>query len=781
MKKIHNQLRKDLRWYADWHNHRHHGKTHWAILMVFAIFCASVSIALVREAGVDVGVNAVAQAGKGGGKYQELATLTNKVLASSVAYNRADNANKRIFESELMSAIQARKQAILAAVETDPRSVLAIVMPEEAKENLPQKAKDALETEVTVDGEYTFYHGDDFDNSTAFYDHIFKSKGKEYKLFFVDGMDMPKANPESTVRVKGFAIDKKIVVPAKSDFTVLSQGQVLGTGTSVTKKIAVIPFNFTNNTSQPWSVDYMKTTAFTGARSSHIYYNENSYGKWGLAGASSVDGDVYNWVTIPLAADGTCPYYNYASAAESAAKAQGFTFTNYTNVVYAFPSSGTGCNWSGMGNVGGPRSWVTSFTLRTVSHELGHNFSFHHANTYNCYENGVRVSVGGSCSSTEYGDPFSIMGASQQYHHNNYHKGRLWMTSSNIETVSGSGTNTYTIMPSETASSGVQALRVAKDRDANGNPTNYYLLEVRQPYGLDAFSTTSPVAQGISIRMVPEFNISTQPQLLDMTPETTDFSDAALPVGRTFTDSKAGVTITPLSVSTAGAQVEISVSGPTCGRANPTVTLSPANQWAPAGASVTYSLTVKNNDQYCGTSTFAVTPNLPSGFTQTPSSLSFTLNSGTQSTQNVTLTSSQSIPQGAYQFSETASANGYSGSAWANYNVNPPDTTPPVVTISSPATGSTLSTKGSTTISATASDASGISKIEIYIDNNLYTTCSNVTSCSYRWSMSGVVAGTHTILAKAFDKDLVPNSNYATSTVTVQSGGGNGNGGGRKN
>ncbi len=75
------------------------------------------------------------------------------------------------------------------------------------------------------------------------------------------------------------------------------------------------------------------------------------------------------------------------------------------------------------------------------------------------------------------------------------------------------------------------------------------------------------------------------------------------------------------------------------------------------------------------------------------------------------------------------------------------DTTPPAVTVSnSPASG--ISTATTVTISASASDANGISNIMIYVDGNLKTTCPSTITCSYA---SAYLAGTHTYNAAADD------------------------------
>lgn len=69
----------------------------------------------------------------------------------------------------------------------------------------------------------------------------------------------------------------------------------------------------------------------------------------------------------------------------------------------------------------------------------------------------------------------------------------------------------------------------------------------------------------------------------------------------------------------------------------------------------------------------------------------------------------------------------------------------PSVTITSPLDQSLVGT--SATISATASDANGISKVEFYVD---WTLQSTVTTSPYIFNWSGITAGSHVVMALAY-------------------------------
>ena len=80
---------------------------------------------------------------------------------------------------------------------------------------------------------------------------------------------------------------------------------------------------------------------------------------------------------------------------------------------------------------------------------------------------------------------------------------------------------------------------------------------------------------------------------------------------------------------------------------------------------------------------------------------------------------------------------------------DPQDTTPPTVSITSPADGSYISDR--VTIPAVASDNIGVSRMEIYIDGVL-KAAKFKSSIIYRWNTRKVSKGEHIISAKAYDE-----------------------------
>lgn len=91
------------------------------------------------------------------------------------------------------------------------------------------------------------------------------------------------------------------------------------------------------------------------------------------------------------------------------------------------------------------------------------------------------------------------------------------------------------------------------------------------------------------------------------------------------------------------------------------------------------------------------------------------------------------------------------------------DITAPSVSIGSPTAGTTVT--GSVTISATATDASGVAKVEFLIDNVVVAT-DTTSAYSYIWNTTTATNGTHTLTARA--TDTVGNAGTSTAvSVTV--------------
>jgi chitodextrinase len=189
--------------------------------------------------------------------------------------------------------------------------------------------------------------------------------------------------------------------------------------------------------------------------------------------------------------------------------------------------------------------------LRVVAHELGHNFGTHHASTYAC---GTAVYAASGCSTSEYGDPFTVMGSSSQRLHTAYARAELGHLTDTL-TVTASGS--YTVVPVGLSGPSPRQLRISRGGG------NYLYLEFRQPLGFfDNFGATDPAVTGVAVRFNTAFNTYSQSKLLDAHPGGS-FGDAPFQAGESWTDPVSGVRITVVSVSPAGASVTVQLGGDT--------------------------------------------------------------------------------------------------------------------------------------------------------------------------------------------------------------------------
>jgi len=135
--------------------------------------------------------------------------------------------------------------------------------------------------------------------------------------------------------------------------------------------------------------------------------------------------------------------------------------------------------------------------------------------------------------------------------------------------------------------------------------------------------------------------------------------------------------------------------------------------------------------------------------TATSSPFSFSWNSATVSN------GSHSITVKAYDAASNI------GSALVTINVNNVVAiTPPSVTIAAPLTSTSVS--GTVAVQGSASDSSGVAKIELDVDGVAVATAI-VSPFSFSWNSASKTNGSHTLTVKAFD----PTNNMGSASVTV--------------
>jgi hypothetical protein len=358
------------------------------------------------------------------------------------------------------------------------------------------------------------------------------------------------------------------------------------------------------------------------------------------------------------------------------------------------------------------------------THELGHNFGLYHAGSVSCLSAG--------CSVAEYGDPYNTMGNKAMMHYDATQKARLgWISSSAVVTHTG-GTANYTLFPFEASGGGTYAVKIA----AASNRT--YWIEYRQPLGFDASSTG-----GVQFRVSSPFASSSGSD--DTEIFNSGFGLVGLPLGSTYTDSTYGISVTVMAAGPSGATVQVSSASLTSTSTGLTSSINPAT----VGSSVTF--------------TAKVTGNAPTGtvkFTANGAALcTATLASGAANCTSSNLAAGSNSVVASYSGDVSNAAS--TSPVLSQMVASGSDTTPPTVTITSPANGATV--VGKVTLAAKATDNVAVAAITLYLDGSVVAT-TNMASVSYNWNTRKAKSGSHTISAVVRDSS----GNQATATITVK-------------
>jgi chitodextrinase len=548
----------------------------------------------------------------------------------------------------------------------------------------------------TLEGSLVVAHGDAFAADPArsrstFVDRLVTASG-EVSLAFRGKRPEGFFNG-ATVRVRGTLAGRTLTVgPSRADASVLAAAAA-ATGP---RKLAVLLVKFSAAQAEPWTIAQAQATVFSASNSVASYFAEESYG------LLTVTGDVFGYYTISIDTS-QCDYLDIGTKARAAATAAGVNLANYTQIQYAFPNLAS-CGWAGLAYVPGRDSWINNaLNLRVSAHELSHNFGVHHASTISCSEGGVRVTLSSNaanCTSSEYGDPFSIMGAASTRHtHNQQLASMGWITGSGLQTITTAGS--YTFGAAENAGATPRAVRIAR-----GNGTWLY-LELRVPFGasFDNFSASDPAVTGVSLRISNDWTTIVQSQLLDTTPATTTYADAPLAAGRSLWDPVSGVTVTTTSVSGGTATVSVGWGGDT---------IAPSTPGSPAVAATGAS-----------TARFTWTAS-----TDNVGVTGYRVSRGGVVRGTVTTTQFNDtglVPGTTYQYSVVAldAATNVSGAATKSFTMPQPDTTAPTAPANLRATSLT---KARAYLAWNAStDAVGVTGYRVYRNGALVATTTGLT------------------------------------------------------
>ncbi len=378
-------------------------------------------------------------------------------------------------------------------------------------------------------------------------------------------------------------------------------------------RVLYIPTTYADQNAVPAT----EATALQMMRDVSDYYATNSYGRLTLL----------TTVTPPVKLPHTENWYiqrdtsnggdidgeglSMAHAREEAKKL-GFDFTNFDCTVMRH-NGGPG-SYGGLG--GGSTVWIRGDGAALTAHEVGHAFALGHSNFWDT----AGTSAIGAGTNQEYGDSYDVMGGGgvPNEHYNSQAKSQIrWLPRDYIQDITQSGLYRIFAFDQPTLEPTKRyALNITKDAQ------RVYWGELRQVY---TGSTSRPWAdKGLLLGWRYPNGGGGNLQRIDTTPGSPFAKDdAAISLGRTFSDTDSGIHITTVAVNnnTSPKSVDVQVHlGKFPTNQRPTLTLAASSEVVPAGATVTFTATASDPDnddlayswQHFGDTTYKVVePNAP--------------------------------------------------------------------------------------------------------------------------------------------------------------------------
>ena len=405
----------------------------------------------------------------------------------------------------------------------------------------------------------------------------FLDTGKQFFAIALENEELLNAR----VSVTGKFNSENTIIPEKIKVAG-AEKEASSVPVSGSRKVLALFLNFQNSTTQPVSAAEVKNKIFTDVKSLNQYYQQVSGNRLRLSGVQSPDGDVAGYFTLPFTNEG-CNYYEWFPAADQLAADSGIDINLYQSVIYLFAGNDSRCNGASatLGVIGDTTTTNRIFFLGAftdfywenfqyyITHELGHNLGLYHVNGYN---NCPQIVPLESCTDfVEYADRSDVMGYFNTHLLSNYYRQKLGWLNGQVKTFDTPGVY-YVNLHSPSYPSKQTTMAQIRIKDADGNLTAQSIyLEYRRNFPpFDIFESgdfPNPPIQlankGVTIRLAGTNNplAISRYYIIDTTPFTNDFGDAALPPGGTYANTYYGISITTISVNPFfGARVKVQLT-----------------------------------------------------------------------------------------------------------------------------------------------------------------------------------------------------------------------------
>ncbi len=488
-----------------------------------------------------------------------------------------------------------RREAMSRLIESDPEKAIAMTVPFSWRSKLPANVTRHFEQQIDGRGNLTVAVATDFERGKTAVFREAQINDKRYKAF-VYGRRVREVS-QYTVPLHGIALDGKMAVHSDAIRIVnLEEAKALELARSETveefcgvssqpadvrqQKVAgdiggsiryfcgvdhvrlvneqllrsgetdsFVSANHNNWTHGVKTLLYMRlnfpddlTEPISEANAYRIMDGANEFFVEGSYGLTSLMTTVTPLMTLP----NTKAWYSTAGPgtllehARELARDNGFETDNYHLDIVAFTTV-PDYDFGGLAAVHGKALWLQSTGVGVTAHELGHNYGLWHANLWDAITNYSSTGIG---TNWEYGNIFDTMGQASagRNQFNAMHKNILdWLPEPTIQNITSNGVYRIHSFDVPTRVNGnFYAAKVRKDFQRD------YWIEFRQQF------TSNPWLQyGVMLNWAPWVESSGGTHLIDTTPGSptggNSREDAAVVVGRTFSDRVSGVHITPLA------------------------------------------------------------------------------------------------------------------------------------------------------------------------------------------------------------------------------------------
>jgi len=569
-------------------------------------------------------------------------------------------------DAQAREVLASRAAALRQLMQSDPAMADRLALPASVLESLSASfpgARSYLEQRGRWSGEFEYLIEDSLDFTTHRSVHRLHRSKEVLDVKFA-GRELPGLRSGLRISLGGVRLGTALVASEVELLDASMDGSTLATGDSVAgtcgpgggQGVVAILVNLPDHKLPTAATpDFVRGVllgnAWAGTAQSATDWSLDDFWRQNSDGRTYVDA-TRTTVVGPVTLSGNfntnssgaayCDYPALGAAAMKEVDGQ-VDFRRYSRVKIVMPGNGA-CGWAGVANVGcrtlsttgdgsfpASMAWQMAGSMGTrakgvqlTTHELGHNLGLSHASSRDFGAEALG-SVGSPGTLGEYGDVHSTMGSwNFGFYAASHAANQLgWLASgANYQVVEASGT--YTVQNYEARPAGVKALKVRRGTGIDG----WLWIESRQNSGLYSSRLDPSVHTGALIRY-QDSTTGNKSHLLDFTPATASFADAALQVGQGWTDPYGNVSVLVNSVTPGAMTVTVNYGALPCVAATPEVTLAPTGVATEFGTAAGFTVTVRNTSSSgCAAETFALDATVPTGWTRSFGAASIALAPG---------------------------------------------------------------------------------------------------------------------------------------------------------